>query len=93
MRSTFIEVAADKFHEFIIESLPKHQASQSLIDELGHQRFHAMNSYKKDYINEILTNYYGLNYVGVVADRTAVIYKLRVSDKKLCTYFLLKYGN
>ena len=52
MRSTFIEVAADKFHEFIIESLPKHQASQSLIDELGHQRFHAMNSYKKDYINE-----------------------------------------
>ena len=49
MRSTFIEVAADKFHEFIIESLPKHQASQSLIDELGHQRFHAMNSYKKDY--------------------------------------------
>ena len=50
MRSTFIEVAEDKFHEFIIESLPKHQASQSLIDELGHQRFHAMNSYKKDYM-------------------------------------------
>jgi hypothetical protein len=90
---TFIEITADKFHEFIIESLPKHHASQSLIDELSYHKFHTMNSFKKNFINEILNNYYGIHYVGCELGTGNLNYKLSVLDKTLCTYFLLKYGN
>jgi hypothetical protein len=92
INSTFIEVTADKFHEFIIENLPKHHTSESLINELSFQKFHSINSFKKDFINEILNNYYGIHYVGTAANET-LTYKLSVTDKKLCTFFLLKYGN
>ena len=92
INSTFIEITADKFHEFIIENLPKHHSSHSLINELSFQKFHVMNSFKKDFINEILNNYYGIHYVGTT-DGTTLTYKLSVTDKKLCTYFLLKYAN
>jgi len=80
INSTFIEVSADKFHEFIMENLPKHHTSESLITELSFQKFHAINSY------------YGIHYVGTAANET-LTYKLSVTDKKLCTFFLLKYGN
>lgn len=94
MNSTFIEIAADKFHEFIVENLPKHQASAQLINELSYQRFHSMTSFKKNFINEILNNYYGIHYVGIAATNDQnLIYKLSVTDRKLCTFFLLRYGN
>lgn len=94
MNSTFIEIGADKFHEFIIENLPKHQASAHLINELTYQRFHSMNSFKKNFINEILNNYYGIHYVGIASTNDQnLIYKLSVIDRKLCTFFLLKYGS
>jgi hypothetical protein len=96
MSSTFIEITADKFHEFIIENLPKHQTSESLITELSYQRFHSMTSFKKNFINEILNNYYGIHYVGIVNNSpkdNSLTYKLSVTDKKLCTFFLLKYAN
>lgn len=94
MNSTFIQITADKFHEFIIENLPKHQASAQLINELTYQRFHSMNSFKKNFINEILNNYYGIHYVGIACTNDQnIIYKLSVTDKKLCTFFLLKYGS
>jgi hypothetical protein len=92
INSTFIEVSADKFHEFIIENLPKHHTSESLINELSFQKFHAINSFKKDFINEILNNYYGIHYVGTTANAT-LTYKLSVTDRRLCTFFLLRYGN
>jgi hypothetical protein len=93
--STFINISVDKFHEFILEILPKHVTSQNLIDELGYHRFHTLNSYKKDFINEIMNNYYGMHYVGLVTDAPteSLKYKLTVTDTKLCTFFLLKYGN
>lgn len=94
MNSTFIEISADKFHEFIIENLPKHQTSASLLNELSYQRFHSMTSFKKNFINEILNNYYGIHYVGIASTNDQNInYKLSVTDKKLCTFFLLKYGS
>lgn len=95
MNSTFIEITSDKFHEFLIENLPKHQTSQSLITELSYQKFHSINSFKKDFINEILNNYYGIHYVGL-SDHSKdqpLSYKLSVTDRKLCTFFLLKYAN
>jgi hypothetical protein len=93
MNSTFIEIAADKFHEFITENLPKHQTSINLVNEFAYQRFHSMNSYKKDFINEILNTYYGIHYVGIATTNDQSLkYKLSVTDKNLCTFFLLKYG-
>jgi hypothetical protein len=94
MNSTFIEIAADKFQEFIIENLPKHQTSANLVDELSYQKFHSMNSFKKNFINEILNSYYGIHYVGISSKNDQnLIYKLSVTDRNLCTFFLLRYGN
>ncbi len=96
MSSTFIEITADKFHEFIIENLPKHQTSESLLTELTYQRFHSMSSFKKNFINEILNNYYGIHYVGIAGSKAGdnlLTYKLSVTDKKLCTFFLLRYAS
>jgi hypothetical protein len=96
MNSTFIEIAADKFHEFLIENLPKHQASANLVSELAHQRFHSMSSFKKNFINEILNNYYGIHYVGMAnisLKDNFFTYQLSVTDRNLCTFFLLKYGS
>jgi hypothetical protein len=96
MNSTFIEVTADKFHEFLIENLPKHQTSNSLINELSYQKFHSMSSFKKNFINEILNNYYGIHYVGIAdvsLKNNFLSYQLSVTDKKLCTFFLLKYAS
>lgn len=93
MNSTFIEIAADKFHEFIVENLPKHQASASLANELNYQKFHSLNSFKKNFINEILNTYYGIHYVGIATTNDQnLMYKLSVTDRNLCTFFLLKYG-
>jgi hypothetical protein len=95
MSSTFISITADKFHEFLIENLPKHHTSDSLINELSFQKFHSINSFKKDFINEILNNYYGIHYAGI-SDKPKdepLSYKLTVTDRKLCTFFLLKYAS
>jgi hypothetical protein len=93
---TFIEVGADRFQEFILDALPKHHTSPSLLDELSFHRFHGLDAFKKDFINEILNNYYGMHYVGLVNNKYRDLdfkYKLAVTDKKLCTFFLLKYAN
>ena len=90
---TLIEVGSDKFHEFLIEVLPKHHASQSIIDELNFRRFHNINSFKKNFINEILNNYYGMHYVGMSSSISESSYQLSVINKNLCTFFLLKYAN
>ena len=92
--STFITVPIYKFQEFILECLKKHNASQALTDSLIYHRFHQLDSFKKQFINEILNNYYGIHYVGLVPDtHHDLLYKLQVTDKKLCTFFLLKYAN
>lgn len=94
--STFIEVSADRFQEFILDALPKHHTSASLLDELSFHKFHSLGSFKKDFINQILNNYYGMHYVGLVNGNFRDLdfkYKLAVTDKKLCTFFLLKYAN
>jgi hypothetical protein len=91
--SIFIEVTADKFHEFIMEVMPKHVTSENLISELNFHRFHSLSSFKKDFINEIMNNYYGMHYVGMNNSNSEIKYKLTVVDKKLCTFFLLKYGS
>jgi hypothetical protein len=93
--NTFIEVDIQKFHDFFLESLPKHNISQSLVDELIYHKFHSLNSFKKNYFNEIFNNYYGMHYVGLVVDSAneSLKYKLQVTDKKLCTFFLLKYAS
>ena len=95
MRGTaFIQISVDKFHQFLFEVLPKHLSSNQLIDELTFHRFHTLNSFKKNFINEVLNNYYGIHYVGLTNDHNAdILYKLQVSDKKLCTFFMLKYAN
>ena len=92
--STFIEITSDKFHEFLNEVVKKHLSSDFLATELSYHKFHTLNSYKKDFINEILNNYYGIHYVGIAgisAREPELRYKLTVTDKKLCTFFLLKY--
>jgi len=92
--STFISVPIDKFNEFIVEALTEHKASKSLIDQVAYHKFHQLNSFSKQFINEIINNYYGIHYVGLIPDsQHDLIYKLQVIDKKLCTFFLLKYAN
>ena len=95
MNPTFVEISAEKFNEFIIENLPKHNlASTSFINDLAYQKFHSLNSFKKDFINEILNNYYGIHYVGIATTNDQnLVYKLSVTDKNLCTFFLLRYGS
>lgn len=90
----YIELTSEKFNEFLMEALPKHQISDALTTELTYQKFHNLNSYKKNYINDILNNYYGMHYSGLVSDseQNTLKYKLSVVDKKLCTFFLIKYG-
>jgi hypothetical protein len=86
--SIFIEVTADKFHEFIMEVMPKHVTSENLISELNFHRFHLLSSFKKDFINDIMNNYSGMLYVGMNNSISEIKYKLTVVDKKLCTFFL-----
>ena len=92
MNSKFIQISVDKFNEFILECLPKHHASDSLLNELGFRSFHALDSFKKNFINDILENYYGIHFSGTETINNNLYYKLLVTDKKLCTFFLLKYG-
>jgi len=92
-KNNFIEVYPEKFHEFLNEILPIHNVSSLIIDELAHRRFHHLSSFKKDFINEILKNYYGMYYIGFGAMSQDSKYQFSVVDKKLCTFFLLKYEN
>lgn len=94
--STFIEITSEKFHEFLFEVIKKHITSDTLLTELNFHKFHTLNSFKKDFLNEILNNYYGIHYVGIAGisvREPELRYKLSVTDKKLCTFFLLKYIN
>jgi hypothetical protein len=93
MSPNFIEVPSDKFHEFILDALPKHHSSQSFLEELNYRKFHTMDSFKKNFINEILNNYYGIHFIGSELTSTNLNYKFTVTNKKLCTFFLLKYGS
>lgn len=92
-KNSFIQVLPEKFHEFLNEILPLHNVSSLISDELVFRKFHLLSSYKKDFINEILKNYYGMYYIGFDSSSQNAKYQFSVIDKKLCTFFLLKYDS
>ena len=90
MQGNFITIHEDKFNEFLIEILPKHHANPSAVTgALQYQKFHKLDEFKKKFINQILENYHGIHFFGTCEDG----YKLEVTDKKLCTFFMLKYAS
>lgn len=89
MNETFIEVDSEKFNSFLIEVIPEHhQDAHNFVSYLTYRKLHKLDSFQKEYVNQILENYYGLHYMAQKNEN----YILSVTNKKLCAFFKIKYG-
>jgi len=81
----FVEIPLDNFNSFFEKEYLNHNKSASY-----YETFHKMSEFKKSYANQILENYYGLHYMGLVQDNNS--YKFTVLNKKLYSIAKLKFG-
>ena len=89
MSDTLIEVNSEKFNSFLLEVIPIHHANaDSFLSYLSYKKLHALDSFQKAYVNEVLENYYGIHYMAQNKEN----YLLSVTNKKLCAFFKIKYG-
>jgi hypothetical protein len=88
MDDALIEIDSEKFNSFLMEIAPEHNFSDSFLQYISHRRLHRLDSFQKNYINQVLENYYGLHYMA----QNNTNYILSVTNKKLCAFFRIKYG-
>jgi hypothetical protein len=87
MNEDLIEVDSEKFNSFLVEIAPEHNFSESFSQYILHRKLHRLDSFQKNYINEILENYYGVHFLVQKNEN----YILSVTNRKLCTFFKIKY--
>ena len=92
MKETFIEIDCTKFNDFLSKVMPNHHSNcNDLLNYLIYKKLHGLDVFQKNYINQVLENYYGIHFKGI-SPRDKEKYFFSVTDKKLCTFFKIQYG-
>ena len=86
MRPLIVDVPIEIFTKFFSDICKKHYAIEQY-----EFRLHRLNSYQKNYANEILESYYGMHYAGI-SPKNSENYCFSVVDKKLYMAAKLKFG-
>jgi hypothetical protein len=91
MKDLFIEIDSEKFNNFLVEVFPKHHSnSEGFLHYIMHRKMHGLDAFQKNYLNEVLENYYGIHYTGISV-KNKDNYTFSVVDKKLCSFLKIKF--
>lgn len=86
MRPFIVEIPIENFTKFFEGIHNNHHNGQQ------HDYYlHRLNSYQKNYSNQILESYYGLHYMGI-SQNDKNNYCFSITDKKLYLTSKLKFG-